>query len=308
MISKQDYENEKEKISQNQKRLDEIENRLNGEYTNEKEKISQNQKRLDEIENHLNILENEMRLYRRNMELLFSKKNDSCVQVFNFLDKKTNSQCGEDAILAYVISRLGIPFEACRYLDLGANRPVEGSNTNFFYQQGATGVLVEANPELIKDLEEQREGDIILNKCIDVENDTIMHFYIMSDDGLSTPNFEQVEEIQRKNPNIFLKDTVEVKSISVNSIFERYFPDKIPEILSVDVEGKDLEILQSIDFSKYRPLLIVVEMIEYSPDKIPFQKNEKVLDMMRKHGYFEYAFTGVNSIFIDKTSPLVNGI
>ena len=84
----------------------------------------------------------------------------------NMLMKTTYSQSGEDAILAYLFAVLGIPFAKCSYLDLGANRPKEMSNTYFFYEQGATGTLIEANPALIPALQKERSGDTILNRCI----------------------------------------------------------------------------------------------------------------------------------------------
>lgn len=323
-INKKEYENEKIKIKQNQERLDNIENiinTINNEFPAEKEKVAQNQRRLDFIENVMNvdwenektkvaqnqkrldIMENQCRGMMRELDMLYhSKQQGNQEEKFSFLNKRTNSQSGEDAILAYVISRVGIGMNECRYLDLGANRPIEGSNTNFFYQRGATGVLVEANPQLIPALKEQRDGDVILNKCIDSKEGTTLKFYIMSDDGLSTPNQEQVEEIQKKNPDVHVASVVDVESITVNQIMQSYFEDSAPQIMSIDVEGKDLEILQSIDFSKYRPFLIVIEMIEYSVESVSLTRNVEILNYMESQGYQEYAFTGINSIFIDKSS------
>lgn len=313
-----EYENEKMKVSQNQKRLDIIEDKLANEYENEKVKVSQNQERLNSIEDklenefgtekekilqnqkRLDTLENEVRALRRRMGTVFDRQEGEIeIMPFNFLNKITNSQSGEDAIMAYVLGRLKIPFEACRYLDLGANRPVEGSNTNFFYQQGASGVLVEANPQLIPELEEKRKEDIILNCCVSDRDDESMTFYILSDDGLSTPDYDQVKRVQKENPEIKLVEQVEVKSITVNRIFREFFQDKAPLILSIDVEGKDQEILESINFAQYRPLLVVIEMIDYSVDKISLKKNDTIIQYMRSKGYAEYAFTGINSIFID---------
>ena len=61
-----------------------------------------------------------------------------------------------------------------------------------------------------------------------------------------------------------------------------------------------LEILESINFEKYRPLIIIAEMIEYKPTLVISKKNKETLDFMEKNEYIEYAFTGINSIFIDK--------
>ena len=278
-ILNEEYANEKVKIRQNQQRLDNIEYILSQDYVNEKLKITQCQKRLDEIEQRLQQAENR-------------------VDGFDFLNKITNSQSGEDAILAYVLANLEVPLNQCLYLDLGANDPVRGSNTHFFYSQGAHGVLVEANPQLISKLEKERPRDIVLNKCIGNASEDVIRFYIMSDDGLSTIDPEGVKEIQKVNPNITLKDVVDVPTITINEIFETYF-EHAPEICSLDVEGMEMEILRSIDYEKYRPLLFVIETIEYSKSISIGKKNQEVLNFMLSKGYEEYAFTGINSIFID---------
>ena len=296
---KNEFGNEKVKVLHNQERLDRIEERLDTEFSNEKVKVSQNQKRLD-------VLENEVRAMRRRLQTAYEQKEENIKMIpFNFLNKITNSQSGEDAVMAYVLGRLKIPFESCRYLDLGANRPIEGSNTNFFYQQWASGVLVEANPQLIPELKERRKEDIILNRCVSNRDDESITFYILSDDGLSSPDYAQICRVQKENPEITLLDQTEVKSITVNRIFQEYFQDEAPLILSVDVEGKDREILESIDFKKYRPLLVVIEMIEYSTDKLSLKKDREIFDYMISKGYAEYAFTGINSIFIDMKNAIL---
>ena len=273
------YENEKVKIKQNQERLDSIEHLLNTDYINEKTKIKQNQIRLDNIEH---LISN------------WKKENEKT----SFLNKRTNSQCGEDAIMAYVLANLAVPFDKCSYLDLGANHPIEGNNTYFFYTQGARGVLVEANPELIFDLKEKRPKDIVLNKCVSNETGLVSKFYVMSDDGLSTASQKSAEEFHDSGSNIFVKKIIDVSTISVNEIFEHYF-DKAPEICSIDIEGKEMEILQSIDFMRFRPLLISIEMIEYSNKIAINRKRMDIYNYMISKNYAEYAFTGVNSIFVD---------
>ena len=275
----EDYVNEKIKVQQNQKRLDHIEFLLGHDYENEKLKIRQNQKRLDLIEQQLQLINN-------------------TEDAFDFLNKITNSQSGEDAIMAYVLANLKIPLNQCRYLDLGANDPIRGNNTYFFYTQGARGILVEANPRLISKLEEKRPRDVIVNKCIGNTNGDNLKFYIMSDDGLSTTELEEAQKIQKVRPDITLKETVEIPSITINEIFEKFF-EQMPEICSLDIEGKELDILQTINFDKNRPLLFVIEVIEYSKEIFTGKKNMEIVDFMISKGYREYAFTGINSIFID---------
>ena len=165
------------------------------------------------------------------------------LQLFN---KKSYSQAGEDAILMYIFVMLGVPLSQCNYLDLGANHPCDMSNTWFFYQQGATGILVDANPKLAEELRRARPKDQVINACVGpVSGETL-------------------------------------------------------DFLNLDIEGMEMEILRSIDFAKYRPTTMIIEMIPYSKQLVAGKKNPEILRFMQEKGYVEYAFTGINSIFLDK--------
>lgn len=217
-------------------------------------------------------------------------------------EEPSYAQCGEDGIIAYMMRVMGIPYAHCDYLDLGANHPKKLSNTYFFYEHGAHGVLVEANPDLIPALERERPRDVTLNRLIASERGVEpKEFYIMSGDGLSTTERESVETALRENPDLFLVEKIKVPCVSVMELFEKYFI-YAPKILNVDVEGIEMEILQSIDFEKYRPLVIVVEMIPYKNYLVSGMKDHEVEDFLESKGYVEQAFTGINSIFLDTRS------
>jgi hypothetical protein len=218
-------------------------------------------------------------------------------RTFNMLDKRTNAQFGEDCIMAHIVGVLGIHFYECNYIDLGANRPKEMSNTYFFYSHGARGVLVEANPKLIPPLKFYRSEDIILNRCVDETSGKIRKFNILNADGLSTTG--DVNELQQKNRYIELVESIEMKTISLQEIAQTYMPIA-PVILSIDIESMDIIILHSNDWNNYRPLIVIVETIPYSAGLVIDQKEQNIVQFMESVGYYEYAFTGCNSIFIDR--------
>lgn len=250
--------------------------------------------KLQEVANNQIIVNEQKLLMLDELELDIFKEKKS-----NFWNKKTVSQSGEDTICAYINMVLGRPLDECTYLDLGANHAKDLSNTYLFYSHGARGVLVEANPSLIPELKFYRNGDIILNKCVSTNSGEYVNFYVLSGDGLSTPSLESANEFISKNPALKIIDTVKIETITVNDIIENYM-GKAPVIMNIDIEGKDLEILESINFKKYRPLIIITEMIEYKPTLVVSNKNKEIFDFMEKNDYLEYAFTGINSIFIDK--------
>lgn len=263
---------------------------------------------------------NEMRSRLKNMEKLEKTMQDMNSQIeklstqldnlkkhsFTLKENEKNevkfsfSQSGEDNIIKYIFNTLGIDIKNCTYLDLGANHAVHLSNTYSFYTKGARGVLLEANPELAKELSEQRPEDIVINKCLSEKSGEKLDFYIMNGDGLSSADFEAVQGFMKENSDLKIERTVSVDSITINEITEKYFPEKAPDILNVDIEGMELTVLKMMDFEKFRPLVVICEMIEYKNGLTVGQKNQEIIDFMHGNDYEEFAFTGINSIFIDK--------
>ena len=211
------------------------------------------------------------------------------------------AQSGEDSIIHYILKAKGIPVEKATYLDLGANHAKEISNTYSLYCAGARGVLLEANPALIPELRLYRSEDIILHKCLcpDDNTDETLTFYVMNGDGLSTCDRSGAEEAIRENPTLEIVQEVSVKGITMKEIINTYF-NTPPFMVNLDVEGIEIDVLNSIDFESWRPLIFIIETIPYHPRLIIEEKREDIVSFMQARGYAEYAFTGINSIFIDK--------
>lgn len=217
---------------------------------------------------------------------------------YEFGSIMSSSQSGEDTIVAYILDSLKIPFNKCTYLDLGANHPVRMNNSYMLYRFGARGVLVEANPTLAKELEVQRPGDVVLNRCITDTTGEFIKFYVMSGDGLSTFDETRVAQNMNANDLLYIKQVVNVETITMQVILDTYFRDP-PVVVSVDIEGDELTTLESLNLQNMRPLIVIVETIEYAPHLLINNKKNDVIEYMAKMGYSEYAFTGINSIFVD---------
>lgn len=249
-------------------------------------------KNIDTLSENVNTLMDQMNALRE--EGVFDEHNRNSSVI-----KQSTSQAGEDGIICHILGMLGIPESECTYIDLGANHAKELSNTYHFYKKGARGVLVEANPELIPELKLFRSGDTILNRCVMADDSGNTKFYCLNGDGLSTFDYDTVTKSIAANPAIHVVATVEVQSITVNEILEKYFTTA-PIFMNMDIEGAESEIIQSMDFEKYRPLILCVETIPYRPYLVVGQKELDLVNLLSDRDYIEYAFTGINSIFIDK--------
>ena len=70
--------------------------------------------------------------------------------------------------------------------------------------------------------------------------------------------------------------------------------------MNVDVEGHELNILNSIDFMKYKIQFICIEMIEHN-DHAKLV-NEKISTLMKKNSYILKKKIGFNYIYKKTTS------
>ena len=209
------------------------------------------------------------------------------------------SQFGEDLIIAHLFYHLEI--QKPSYLDIGANEPKFISNTYYFYEHGGSGVLIEPNPYLASKLKRQRPGDTVLEIGIADKEDEL-DFYVFPNyaNGLSTFSETEAkhwEEVGMKGlGKIPVEKKIKRKVVPVNDILQEYFAHKAPDLVSMDVEGLDLQILKSIDFTKFKPNVICVETLQYDDNQKTFKNNE-IINFMLEKGYGVYADTRVNTIF-----------
>lgn len=220
----------------------------------------------------------------------FGYKLEQQTQPFQY--NKSYSQCGEDLLVQYIFNLRGIVNPT--YMDVGAHHPYFLSNTAFFHEQGCFGINIEANPNLISAFIQHRPKDINLNIGVS-DKEGEMDFYIMKDAALST--FSKVECDAMCLLGKQLLEVKRIKLTSIGNILSTYFENNFPDFMSIDVEGWDYQILQSIDFKRYWPKIICVEAAEYSPIGA-VERRRKLIDFLISKGYYEYANTNLNAIMV----------
>ncbi len=212
------------------------------------------------------------------------------------------AQSGEDLILANLFYKLNINKPS--YLDVGANHPSYISNTYFFYLRGSRGVCVEPNFYLYKKIKQVRPSDVILNVGVGVDEQAEADFYLFPKNahGLSTFSKKEAEHwknVGMKNlGKIEYEKIIKVPLLDINTIIKKYC-NSIPDFISLDVEGLDLAILQSLDFNLYTPNIFCVETLKYDEYQNEY-KDAEIIKYMNEKGYEVYADTHVNTIFLNR--------
>jgi FkbM family methyltransferase len=211
--------------------------------------------------------------------------------------RKSWSQCGEDLILRYLFDLLHIARPT--YIDIGAHHPWYYNNTYLFYRQGARGVNVEPDPSLHAGLVRGRRHDVNLNIGIGPD-EAELDFYVMSARTLNTFSASEAKKCVEQH-GLRIVDTRRIKVQTFAQVVAAHM-GRTPDLVSLDVEGLDLDILRSIDFSVHRPHVFCVETISYAAGDGSGVKSAEIHALMLANGYRLYADTYINSIYVAESS------
>lgn len=138
--------------------------------------------------------------------------------------------------------------------DLGANR---GQNLKYYLSHADKVVAVEANPDLVKDINLLFANDIatgrlvVINKCISEENlpNSIVDFYVNRfDSGLSrfTP--------PKYHPEDF--NVIQIESVTYSQLLSDFGQ---PEFVKIDLEGYDKILLNNLIDNDLLPAYLSTE-------------------------------------------------
>lgn len=200
---------------------------------------------------------------------------------------------GEDVILRHLFDSVGIARPD--YLDIGANDPVNGNNTYVFYRDGSSGVCVEAHPELAREIATIRRRDVCLNAAVGVGEAGHVDIYIFDVAGLSTIDPEEAAQREALGTYRVVR-TVSVPLRTINDVIAAHFAT-YPALLSLDIEGMDYAVLRSLDDERFPIPVICVETVVYGESHIR-EKDRAIGELLESRGYFLYADTFINSIFV----------
>lgn len=212
---------------------------------------------------------------------------------------KSFSQYGEDMILNAFYK----DHEDYKgfYVDVGAFHPFRYSNTALFYKKGWKGINIEPSPNSIKEFKIHRKRDVNLNVGISDSNQKLIFFEF---DEPALNNFDRDLSLSiSKNTNFNIISENEIQVYTLSNILAKHLPkNQRIDFLDVDVEGFDLKVLKSNDWSLFRPVHILIEAV------VDFEKlNEnEIFIFLLKNDYELIGRSQRTFIFKDKNNSANN--
>ena len=170
----------------------------------------------------------------------------------------SSSQIGQDL---WVIDTLNFKKNGY-FLDLGALDGRTHSNSLMLERKyGWNGICIEANPDVFPMLSSNRNC-MCVNSLLDNINDAVKEFHCA----------DELSYVENENRNMTLEElklllkqnnmpykSVMMKTRTISKILDIYNAPYVIDYMSIDIEGKELDILKTFPFDDYHVNTITVE-------------------------------------------------
>lgn len=161
------------------------------------------------------------------------------------------AQEGEDVILARIFEgqARGI------YVDVGAHHPRRFSNTELLYRRGWHGVNIDAAPGSMAAFRRLRPRDVNLEIGVATRDET-RDFFIFDEPALNTFDAERARSLDK--PPYKVQSVVKIRCAPLSTILGEHAIGEI-DLLTIDAEGFDRDVLQTLDWDRSKPRVVLVE-------------------------------------------------
>ena len=198
----------------------------------------------------------------------------------------TFSQYGQDVFVGDILCNK----KSSYFVDVGARDGIGNSNSFYLEQTlGWKGVLIEPHPDLYQQCFDTRSSPTINCACSNKSDLLKFVKYLEEPYGNSGllktfPNPGRLEQIKH--------EIIDVQTKTLSSILESVNSPAYIDYLDIDVEGHEVQVLESLNLNKYFFRVIRVECA------ITTEKFNKICKILHPHGYVEGFLLGSDILFM----------
>lgn len=206
------------------------------------------------------------------------------------------AQEGEDLILARFFE--GKP--PGTFVDVGAHHPQRFSNTYALYLAGWRGVNIDATPGSMEPFRALRPGDVNLEAGVS-EDGALLTYYCFNEPALNTFSAELAASRDGLHGYRITERRV-LPTHRLDTLLAEHLPEgQSVELLTIDVEGLDLQVLRSADWTRFQPAFVAVEV--FGCDSVRAVLESPTAQFLREQRYELVAQTVNTSIFRRTGTP-----
>ena len=197
------------------------------------------------------------------------------------------SQFAEDLIISNILKSLGENKSGC-FVDVGSHHPRRGSNTYLLYKKGWSGLLIDLEEDKVLAAKLARPRDKAVMAAVSSSQKKVKVW--------TTNSFSTNTSIAEKDHVIPHENYKWMRTKTLTEILLANNIDKNFKLLTIDVEGVDIDVLKGLDLKYYRPLIICVENWCAS-NGIENILESPIHNYLLKFGYNLKAWSGLSTIY-----------
>jgi len=142
------------------------------------------------------------------------------------------------------------------FVGVGAFHSRDLSQTWLLEKLGWTGLLVEPIPDNAEELRRNRPASVVHQVALTApEKVGMLELHVAGEAGSQSGLVKNQQDAVRTYSR-----AIPVTATTLNAVLDANPPDRI-DFLSIDTEGNELDVLCGLDFTRYRPRLILVEYV-----------------------------------------------
>lgn len=185
------------------------------------------------------------------------------------------------------------------YVEVGGNNGIEASNTYYFEKLGRRCVLVEPVPYMVEQIRANRRCTVI-EAAADKQSGAAEFLVARGGETLSTLDNEN--RFRSRVDEHADQERITVRTETLNRILEEagLVPGKDQiDLLSIDVEGNELSVIEGLDIQTWAPRVIILE-------DNSFGRDHSVQAHLAQAGYTRFMVTGVNHWYCTSVDTALN--
>ena len=202
------------------------------------------------------------------------------MEIKNSVLKRINE---EELLCSFFGNRKGF------FLDVGANHPIDGSQTYGLEKLGWSGICVEPQPKYAQLHEQLRKSKIVCCACgSQSQAGRELTLYALEENASLVPSLVLYSALDQ------IKVSYSVPVETIDKILESNNTEKL-DFLSIDVEGFEMDVFAGFSINRWRPSLILVEDHLY---------DHKVHRLLKESGYKLIRRTELNMWYVPCNFPI----
>lgn len=143
------------------------------------------------------------------------------------------------------------------YVDVGAHHPKRFSNTYRLYRHGWRGLNIDAMPGSMSQFKRTRSRDVNVEAAV-ASGRRDLTFFVFTERALNTFDSELARQ-RSVGPSKIVRQVL-MTTQPLSDLLDKHVPGGTEvDVLNIDVEGYDLEVLESNDWTRYKPTFVLAE-------------------------------------------------